>query len=210
MHLLCMIAKDVSSIHYYKFYTQYCNSQLFNSLLLLKCSIAIDYLFMPYCNWQPLHVLLQLLALVFTVYNFWIQCCKWQIVCKSGICICFKGYNNCSFILALLLLITFVCTIAISNFCMPYFNSQLIYTPLLLTAFVCAIVNSKSFMCCYNSRQLLYVQLKMLLQHLSQIFIHLYEYWLLYALLQLPNLVCAIVVDNFFPHYYNWQLLQAT
>ena len=39
-----------------------------NVLLPLTCSIAIENFFMPYCNWKPLHSLLHLLTLVFTLY----------------------------------------------------------------------------------------------------------------------------------------------
>ena len=142
------------------------------------------------------------------------------IVCNIGICYFFKCYDNCWFILALLQLATFVSTIAINNCSMPCFNSQLLYTPLLLTSFVCAIVKSKYFMHYYNWRQLLYLllQLKMLLQkHCNrQLFIRYYDYWLFYVILQLTNLVCAIVfdnflctnaIDNFCMLYSNWGIL---
>ena len=63
------------------------------------------------------------------------------------------------------------------------------------------IVNTKLFMHYYNSRHLLYVllQLQILLQQYYnwQLSIHYHDYWLLYALLQLTNLVCTIVTDNF-------------
>ena len=86
-----------------------------------------------------------------------------------------------------------VCTIAIDKFSMRYFNS-------------------KFFMHNFNSRQLLYVllQLKMFLQNYCnrQLSIHYYDYWLLYALLQLTNIVCTIVIVIVIVTFY--ALLQLT
>ena len=159
---------------------------------------------MPYCNWKPLHALLKLLALVFTLYiiswitNFSIHYHNRQLLYGP------LQLINCS-----------VSTIPIQNFCMRYWILQLlpsllqmkncmqqwhpqlfqcygncwfILALLQLTTFVCpisivcAIVNSKLFMQYYNSRHHLYVllQLKMLLQQYCnwQLFIHYHDYWL--------------------------------
>ena len=179
---------------------------------------------MHYHNWQLYCALLQLITFIWNIakngfvstipiHNFCMH--SWMVLLFASLLQtknCMQQWHLQLFKVLWQLLIH-ICTVAINYFCRPYFKSQLLYASLLFTAFVCAIVNSKLFMHYYISRHFLYLllQLKMLMQQYSnwQLFIHCHDYWLLCALLQLTNLVCTIVIDNFFMHYCNWQLLYA-
>ena len=99
----------------------------FNALSQLTnfvCPIAIDYAYMQCCKFS---IPIQNFCMHYWVLQFWFHCCKWKIVCNSGICNFFKCYGNWWFIMALLQLTTFVSPISIHNFCMHHCYSQLLY-----------------------------------------------------------------------------------
>ena len=103
-----------------------------NGQLLYDLPIAIDHSYMHCCKklFRKYYSNSQLFYAKLEYYNFWLHCCKWKVVCNSGIHNFFKCYGNCWFILALLQLTTFVCPISIHNFCMHNCYSQLLYAQL--------------------------------------------------------------------------------
>ena len=130
----CMIANDISSMHYCKFYRMYCNSLLFNSLLLLTCSIAVD----NFCRQLKSFTCTVTVAdfSIFFVHDLVIYKCVNALsqlttfVCP--IAIDYKLHAKVPFA-------TFSRAMTIANLHWHYHNELLSYSPLLLTTFIYTI-----------------------------------------------------------------------
>ena len=139
--------------------------------------MAIYNFFLPYCNWIPLHSLLQLLALVFTLYMI-LSFTKFSM-----------HYHNGQLLYDALQLITLICTVAkncskstipIHNFCKHYLILQLL----------ASILQIK--IVCYRG--------------ICNFFKRYDNCWFILALLQLTTFVCPISIHNFYMHHCYSQL----
>ena len=105
------------------------------------CTIPIEKLCINYCQWQLLYTHLQLTTFVCTVRK---QQLLYSLLHLTTTIINFFKHCIISlqllFILILLLqLTTFICIIAVVNFCMHHFKWQPMYALLYLTTFLCTI-----------------------------------------------------------------------